>query len=171
MMGKPRHTHAWSRRAATALLATTILASHPAMADDQPAAQPAAAADNAPDSKEIVVTALRRRDNVQNISIAVTALSGDALTEKAVVRQSDLQNASPGLSIVKAGLTDSINIRGIGLASGSPQVTNGVSTYLDGVFQPPIASGGVFYDMAGVEVLRGPQGTLSGANSTGARST
>jgi iron complex outermembrane receptor protein len=104
---------------------------------------------------------------VQNISIAVTALSGDALTEKAVVRQSDLQNASPGLSIVKAGLTDSINIRGIGLASGSPQVTNGVSTYLDGVFQPPIASGGVFYDMAGVEVLRGPQGTLSGANSTG----
>lgn len=164
-MGKPRHTYAWSRRGATALLATTILASHPAMAQDKAAAP---AADAAPaDSKEIVVTALRRRDNVQNISIAVTALSGDALTEKAVVRQSDLQNASPGLSIVKAGLTDSINIRGIGLASGSPQVTNGVSTYLDGVFQPPIASGGVFYDMAGVEVLRGPQGTLSGANSTG----
>jgi iron complex outermembrane receptor protein len=46
-------------------------------------------------------------------------------------------------------------------------VTNGVATYIDGVFQPPIVSNGQFYDMAGAEVLRGPQGTLSGANSTG----
>ncbi|MDE1918552.1 MAG: TonB-dependent receptor, partial [Sphingomonadales bacterium] len=165
-------TYRLRHHAACLLLAGTILASNPALADTQTAPSAptadAAAPDKAPDdSKDIVVTAQRRRESVQNVAIAVTALSGDALGDKAVVRQSDLQNASPGLSIVKAGLTDSINIRGIGLASGSPQVTNGVSTYLDGVFQPPIVSGAQFYDMAGVEVLRGPQGTLSGANSTG----
>jgi iron complex outermembrane recepter protein len=161
------------RHTAAALLAGTILSAAPAIAQTTPAqagtqtAPTQAAADATPDSKDIVVTAQRRRESVQTVAIAVTALSGDALNDKAVVRQSDLQNASPGLSITKAGLTDSINIRGIGLASGSPQVTNGVSTYLDGVFQPPIVSGAQFYDMAGVEVLRGPQGTLSGANSTG----
>ena len=147
------------------LLAGSMLATAQAHAADAPAAPPAA--DNAPETKDIVVTAQRRRESVQNISIAVTALSGDALAEKQVARMLDLQNAAPGLSIVKSGLTESINIRGIGLASGSPQVTNGVSTYLDGVFQPPIVSTSQFYDVAGVEVLRGPQGTLVGANSTG----
>lgn len=159
------------RRVGAALLIGTILSASPALAQSAPApataAVPTPEADPAPDNKDIIVTAQRRRESVQNVAIAVTALSGDALGEKSVLRQSDLQNAAPGLSITKAGLTDSINIRGIGLASGSPQVTNGVSTYLDGVFQPPIASAGQFYDMAGVEVLRGPQGTLSGANSTG----
>ncbi|KAH2814947.1 hypothetical protein KXV85_004628, partial [Aspergillus fumigatus] len=84
-----------------------------------------------------------------------------------ITRAIDLQTAAPGMTISRSGVTDSFNIRGIGLASGSPQVTNGVATYIDGVFQPPIVSNGQFYDMAGAEVLRGPQGTLSGANSTG----
>jgi len=142
------------------LLATTSLAATPAFAADQPAG-----AEN-PD-KDIVVTAQRRRENVQNVNIAVTALSGDALIDKKITRAMDLQTAAPGLTISRSGVTDSFNIRGIGLASGSPQVTNGVATYIDGVFQPPIVSNGQFYDMAGAEVLRGPQGTLSGANSTG----
>lgn len=145
---------------ACALLATTSLASVPAFAADQ--------SNNIeiPD-KDIVVTAQRRRENVQNVNIAVTALSGDALVDKKITRAIDLQTAAPGLTISRSGVTDSFNIRGIGLASGSPQVTNGVATYIDGVFQPPIVSNGQFYDMAGAEVLRGPQGTLSGANSTG----
>lgn len=145
---------------ASALLATTCLAAAPAFAADQPAGA------ESPD-KDIVVTAQRRRENVQNVNIAVTALSGDALVDKKITRAIDLQTAAPGLTISRSGVTDSFNIRGIGLASGSPQVTNGVATYIDGVFQPPIVSNGQFYDMAGAEVLRGPQGTLSGANSTG----
>ncbi len=116
---------------------------------------------------EIIVTAQRRRESLQRVNIAATALSGDSLGDKAVVRQLDLQNAAPGLSIVKAGLTESVNIRGIGLASGSPQVANGVASYVDGLFQPPIVSTGVFYDIDNIEVLRGPQGTLVGSNSTG----
>ena len=116
---------------------------------------------------EIVVTAQRRTENLQTVPIAATALSPTALAEKAVTRLSDLQFASPSLSVTDAGLTQSVNIRGIGLSSGSPAVANGVATYLDGLFQPPIVSTTAFYDLAGVEVLRGPQGTLVGSNSTG----
>ena len=83
------------------------------------------------------------------------------------MRQLDLQNIAPGLTITKSGLTESVNIRGIGIASGSPQVANGVASYLDGVFQPPVVSTGGFYDIATIEILRGPQGTLVGSNSTG----
>ena len=143
------------------MLAGVALSPVAAFAADAPAVT------KADGEKDIVVTALRRRDNVQNVNIAVTALSADALSEKKVSRALDLQTAAPGLTISRSGITDSFNIRGIGLASGSPQVTNGVATYIDGVFQPPIVSNGQFYDMAGAEVLRGPQGTLSGANSTG----
>jgi len=127
----------------------------------------AAQANNEAGLVEIVVTAQRRTENLQTVPIAATALSAAGLAEKSVTRLSDLQFASPSLSVVDAGLTQSVNIRGIGLASGSPAVSNGVATYFDGLFQPPIAGTTAFYDIAGVEVLRGPQGTLVGSNSTG----
>jgi len=116
---------------------------------------------------EVVVTAQRRTENSQKVSIALTAISGDQLANRAITVQRDLQNAAPGLTITKAGLTESINIRGIGLSSGSPQVANGVATYIDGLFQPPITQSFDLYDIRGIEVLRGPQGTLVGSNSTG----
>jgi iron complex outermembrane receptor protein len=117
--------------------------------------------------QEVVITSQRRSENLQDVPIAATALAGDQLQGKAIVRLSDLQFASPALSITDAGLTQSVNIRGIGLASGSPAVANGVATYVDGLFQPPIVTTNRFYDIANVEVLRGPQGTLVGSNSTG----
>ncbi|HEY0649748.1 TonB-dependent receptor [Phenylobacterium sp.] len=116
---------------------------------------------------EIVVTAQRRTENLQDVPISATALGPDQLRAKAVSRLSDLQTATPSLSITEAGITQSINIRGIGLASNSPNVTAGVATYVDGLFQPPIVQSNSFYDLASVEVLRGPQGTLVGSNSTG----
>lgn len=116
---------------------------------------------------DIVVTAQRRAENLQGVPIAATALNADALSEKAVTRLGDLQYAAPSLSITDQGLTQSVNIRGIGISSGSPQVANGVATYVDGVFQPPIVTSPSFYDIGTVEVLRGPQGTLVGSNSTG----
>lgn len=160
-------TKSWTRPVVAALLVTATGFAAPALAQQAQTEAPAAPAASTGQVGDIVVTAQRRRENVQSVNIAVTALSGDALAEKSVHRALDLQTATPGLTISRSGITDSFNIRGIGLASASPQVTNGVATYIDGVFQPPIVSNGQFYDMAGAEVLRGPQGTLSGANSTG----
>jgi iron complex outermembrane recepter protein len=116
---------------------------------------------------EIVVTAERRPENLQTTPIAVTVLNQDELVQKGVVQMSDLQTASPSLSITPSGLTANVNIRGIGLDSGSPSVVPGVATYRDGVWQPPILTTDSFYDIGSVEILRGPQGTFVGSNSTG----
>lgn len=131
----------------------------------QAAATPAAT--DEPVLEEVVVTAQRRVENLQTVAIAATSISGDSLNDKAVARVSDLQYASPSLTVTDAGLTQSVNIRGIGLASGSPAAANGVATYVDGLFQPPIVTMNAFYDLGDVEVLRGPQGTFVGSNSTG----
>lgn len=131
------------------------------------AAQDKAATRDDAGLEEIVVTAQRRVESLQDVAIAATAIPGEQLRAKAVDRLEDLQFAAPSLIITDSGLVQSVNIRGIGLASGSPQVTNGVATYIDGLFQPPIVTTNSFYDIANVEVLRGPQGTLAGANSTG----
>ena len=117
--------------------------------------------------QEIVVTAQRRVERLQDVPIAATSIAGNQLEQKAVQRVSDLQFASPSLSVTNSGETEAVNIRGIGLSSNLPGVTNGVATYLDGLFQPQIVSTVPFYDIANVEVLRGPQGTLVGNNSTG----
>lgn len=117
--------------------------------------------------EEIVVTAERRSRNVQDIPISIIAFTNEQLVNKAVERQEDLQYAVPSLTITDAAITQAVNIRGIGLSSGDPNATNGVGTYIDGLFQPPIVSTLSFYDISDVQVLRGPQGTFSGANSTG----
>lgn len=138
------------------------LGAAPAMAQ---VAQPAATGTS--ELSEVVVTAQRRTENLQTVPVSAQAISGDDLNAKAVVRLSDLQFATPSLSVTEGGLVQSANIRGIGLASGSPSVANGVATYMDGLFQPPIVQTGAFYDIASIEVFRGPQGTLLGSNSTG----
>jgi iron complex outermembrane receptor protein len=117
--------------------------------------------------EEIVVTGQKRNESLQDIAVAVTVLSGEDLEKQGIQRLDDVQLVTPGLSITDAGLTQSVNIRGIGLASGSPNAANGVATYVDGVFQPPIVTTTSFYDIASVEVFRGPQGTFVGSNSTG----
>jgi iron complex outermembrane receptor protein len=139
-----------------------LIASQAALAQT---AEPAG--DNGGTLEEIVITAERRSENLQNVPIAVTALQGGDLAGKAVTSIADLQYSTPSLSIGDSGLTNSVNIRGVGLASGNPNVGNGVATYVDGLFQPPIVSTNQFYDIADIEVLRGPQGTLVGSNSTG----
>ena len=116
---------------------------------------------------EIVVTGQKRAENLQQVAAAATVIAGSSLQERGITRMDGLQTAVPSLSITDAGLTQSVNIRGVGLASGSPNAANGVATYFDGVFQPPIVSTNSFYDIGAIEVFRGPQGTFVGSNSTG----
>lgn len=117
--------------------------------------------------QEVVVTAQRRSESAQSIPIAITAISGADLDGKGVSSLDDLQFAAPAVSIGNNGDTNAVNIRGVGLASGLANVANGVAIYVDGVFQPQIVANTSMYDIADVEVLRGPQGTLVGSNSTG----
>ena len=131
------------------------------------AAMPAVAQDSAAVLDEVVVTAQRRVENLQQVPVAATALNAAELQSKAIARLGDLQSAAPSLSITDAGQTQSVNIRGIGLASNSPNATAGVATYVDGLFQPPIVQANSFFDLSSIEVFRGPQGTLVGTNSTG----
>ena len=111
-----------------AAIAATISVAAPANAQSEAAKNEAAA------PPEIIVTAQRREENLQDVPIAATALSGDQLDGKAVQSLEDLQYAAPSLSITDQGLTQSVNMRGIGIASGSPAVANGVATYIDGDF-------------------------------------
>jgi iron complex outermembrane recepter protein len=117
--------------------------------------------------QQVLISAQRRDENLQRVPIAATVVQGSDLEGKAVSQLDDLQYASPSLSIGNAGIANAVNIRGVGLASGSPAVANGVAVYVDGLFQTPTIYSNQFYDIADVEILRGPQGTLVGTNSTG----
>ncbi|GAB3104029.1 TonB-dependent receptor [Aestuariicella hydrocarbonica] len=117
--------------------------------------------------EEIVVTAQRREENLLDLPLSATAFNGDMLKNKGVSKIQDLQTASPSLSVTDTGPTLSVNIRGIGIATNTPNITAGVATYVDGLFQPPIVQSSSFYDIDTVEVLRGPQGTFVGNNATG----
>lgn len=160
---------------AAAILGARALTGTPAAAADQqaPTSVPAAATAgtqsqaNLGQLQEVVVTAERRQENLQTTAISATVLNANNLVQKGVVQLQDLQNASPSLTIMPAGLTSSVNIRGIGLDSGSPAVVPGIAFYRDGLWQPPINITDTLYDVASVQVLRGPQGTFVGENSTG----
>jgi iron complex outermembrane receptor protein len=81
--------------------------------------------------------------------------------------QTDLQFAAPSLSMTQVGFTENVNIRGIGINLQSPVVVSGVALYRDGLFYPGnIMADEPYYDVADVEILRGPQGTFVGQNST-----
>ena len=118
--------------------------------------------------QEIIVTAERRSENLQTTPIAMSALSGNDIAQQGVRDQTYLQFATPALSMTQVGFTENVNIRGIGINLQSPVVVSGVALYRDGLFYPGnIMADEPYYDVKDVEVLRGPQGTFVGQNSTG----
>jgi len=118
--------------------------------------------------EEVVVTAERRSTSLQETPISATVLSEKGLFEKGIDNLDEIQQVSPSLAINSYNRSTFINIRGVGIAQSAPTSNPGVAYYLDGVFFPHEQFiGQSFFDMGTIEVLRGPQGTLTGQNSTG----
>ena len=120
--------------------------------------------------EELVVTARRREETVQEVPIPVTALSSEGLRDRAADDLSDLTRLTPNMNFSVSGVarnTANVFLRGIGQVNWAPSQDPKIGTYVDGVYlgRP---QGGVFdfLDIDRVEVLRGPQGTLFGRNTT-----
>ena len=136
-------------------------------------AAPAYAQDAAKDDDgapgEIVVTAQKRAENVQDVPVAVSVLSGERLAEASRPSIESASQMVPSLNFLKSGTTlnQTIFLRGVGTATFSIAGEPSVSTVVDGVVYS--RSGEAFSDMVDVaqmEVLRGPQGTLFGKNAS-----
>jgi outer membrane receptor protein involved in Fe transport len=129
------------------------------------------AADTDPNGlNEIVVTAQRREESAQSVAIALSVLSGDSLAEKAISSVVDLQNAAPSLQVEPAfgSGQPQYRIRGVGFLDYTSNNASPVGVSVDDVaFALPIQTQGQLFDIDRVEVLRGPQGTLYGRNTTG----
>lgn len=133
----------------------------------QTAAQPANAA-NANGIQEIIVTAQRQSQRLQVVPIAVSAFSAQALEQQQIKTTSDLQLSLPNITFTKTNFTESsFTIRGIGDLCVGETCDSATAVHLNGapLFHTRLFEG-EFYDLAQIEVLRGPQGTLFGRNAT-----
>ena len=118
--------------------------------------------------KEVVVTAERRTENLQRTAIAATVLNQNDLIKNGVLTVDQLQFVTPSLTVNNFGQGNDIDIRGIGKGEHNTQTLTGVITYRDSVATfPGYIQEEPYYDIGSLEVLRGPQGTFSGQNSTG----
>ena len=118
--------------------------------------------------EEVIVTAQRTEQSLQDVPIAVTALSGDDLVEKQVVTFSDLQLNVPSLQFGQGQYADaSVSLRGIGALAVGLSYDGSVGYHLNQVPIPTSAIGDENFDTQRIEILRGPQGTLFGRGSTG----
>jgi iron complex outermembrane receptor protein len=144
----------------------------PAAAATAPA-DAAAATDASSDTssgmlEEIVVTAQRRSENLQSVPITVNAVSGDQLGAEGVPDLQSLQIAVPGLYVENSNGSAIPILRGVGSTAVGPGIESPIAIYVDGVYYG--ASTGQLFSLnniAQIEVLKGPQGTLFGRNATG----
>ena len=159
------------RLAVSGLLASAALAATPALAQDAPPA-PDSQANNQADNGDIIITALKRSDTLQNVPISVQALSTKKLDELNISNFQDYVASLPSVSFQALGGTPGTNVVYMrGVASGGDGNHSGslpsVGVYLDE--QPVTTIGGNLdvhiYDIARIESLSGPQGTLYGASS------
>lgn len=156
-------SYLWATAAACGLIGTT-------QAEAQTAPPPSTDRTSA-DAEvpgDIIVTATRREQALQDVPIAVTALGGDALASARVNSTADLMQQVPNLNITSQVGAMVVYLRGVGQLSTNPGQEPSVATYVDGVYQPTVF--GALMSLSNVErveVIKGPQGTLFGRNATG----
>ncbi|MBN1238970.1 MAG: TonB-dependent receptor [Gammaproteobacteria bacterium] len=124
--------------------------------------------------EEVVVTARRRAEDLQDVPVAVTALSADALERRQIQTTTDLDRVTPSMQFTSYGQLSGNNsaavvfIRGVGQLDPTPAVDPGVGIYIDDVYMGRAVGGAMdFFDVDNIQVLRGPQGTLFGRNTIG----
>ena len=119
---------------------------------------------------EVIVTATKRAESVQDIPIAVTAVTPKQLEEQGVVNIQNLTSVAPSFSTSNAQTSSGtvvLRIRGVGTTSNNIGFESAVGVFIDGAYQSrPGVALGEFVDVERVEVLRGPQGTLFGRNTS-----
>lgn len=122
--------------------------------------------------EEVIITAQKRVEKLQDVPISITAISGSQLENRGILGAANLNALAPNVTVKSAqpgsGLTAAVNIRGIG--GGQPGIwsDNSIGMYLDGVYIGKTQGALLdMLDLQRVEVLRGPQGTLFGKNTEG----
>ena len=152
-----------------ALISTPVFAQQPA--NNQ---TPQQMSDTESEPGTIIVTARRRAESLQDTPVAISAFDAQVLADRQINQTSDLETITPNLQFKTAGQLSGnsaatvVFIRGVGQLDPTAAVDPGVGIYLDEVYVGRAVGGAIdFGDIAGVEVLRGPQGTLFGRNTIG----
>lgn len=156
-------------RLSVAMAACLLVESGPngqalAQEDSSSAAQNSAQRNNA----DIIVTARKRAENIQDVSESITAISGASIETLQITQPTDLTRVAPALTFRDNPIPTSSGfvIRGIGTSTFSSTVEQSVSTVFDGVVLGQPQSAAAFVDIQRVEVLEGPQGLLFGKNAS-----
>lgn len=152
-------------RSAHLLMGCCLFAvSHPAFAQNAPA-EGELVEEQAP--TEIIVTANKREERLQDVPVAVTVLSGAQLSSQNITSAADLTRSVPSLSGSTSNASAALTIRGIGTAAFSRSAEGSVGLVLDGVaLGNTSAAAPQLFDVSRVEVLEGPQGMLFGRNAS-----
>jgi len=158
-MAPPKNARSSRLRLETVLLAASLLqVSTSAIAEGD---EPGASID------EIVVTAQKRSQVIQDIAAAVTVIDGRVLQIRGVTTLADLQNLVPSIRLQKESASTEIYIRGVGSTLDVPMIEPPNAYNINGVYVPREVTSASFVDVARVEVLPGPQGTLYGRGAIG----
>lgn len=157
-MGQDKTMHGLTR-----VMMTALLAGVSSTAFAQTATEEA-------DTGAIIVTATKRAENLQSIPISVSAITGDTLSKSRVTQADELVTKIPNLQLTSTvgDNTPIFALRGVSMSDYSLNQASPVATYYDEVYKGNFAFLGIaLFDLERVEVLRGPQGTLYGKNTTG----
>ena len=117
---------------------------------------------------DIVVTAQRRAERLQDVPASITAFSSESLATAGITNTQELTKITPGLNFSRGSYAPQPTIRGIGLRGVNTGDESVVPIFIDGIYQPFLLGGFIeLNNLERVEVLKGPQGALFGRNATG----
>jgi iron complex outermembrane receptor protein len=146
-------------------IALAMGVSNPAFAQD---ASPAADDPSAGGLEEIVVTAQHRRENLQDVPIAVSAVTANSLAESGVDATDAISQMVPAVQFTRVGPSGLFFLRGVGTTNAAAGEEGANAFYIDGVYISDLGQTiNNFNNIERIEVLKGPQGTLFGRNATG----